>query len=246
MANQFSFRDASVSFNDAQFIANAMDSTIPHLVAAGNAGQWGTEPLSSKESFMKKMHDAVSKSEQFCRTGTGDRERIFIAEVEDDQTDSESTANGNLSRRVDDDGKSFMSVGFVKVVEEQSVSYLKETESLKAQVEPALKKGKFVFLQYLVTDHRVGDRRRGAGAALLQKVKDYTLERGWKTIWLDCWDGGNGQLVQYVPRKTPPTRFIFNGYRYYVDQGFDIMGSFRDDSDDGSSWNGKLFRMDLR
>ncbi|KAF5714984.1 hypothetical protein FGLOB1_3273 [Fusarium globosum] len=212
MANQFSFRDASLSFNDAQFIANAMDSTIPHLVAAGNAGQWELSPF------------------LFCRTGTGDRERIFIAEVEDDQADSESTANGNLSRRVDDNGKPFLSVGFVKIVEEQFVSYLKETESLKAQVEPALKKGKFVFLQYLVTDHRVGDRRRGAGAALLQKVKDYTLERGWKTIWLDCWDGGNGQLVQY-----------------YVDQGFDIMGSFRDEGDDdGSSWNGKLFRMGLR
>lgn len=196
---------------------------------------------------MEKMHDAVSKSEQFCRTGTGDRERIFIAEVEDDQADSESTANGNLSRRVDDNGNPFLSVGFVKIVEEQFVSYLKETESLKAQVEPALKEGKFVFLQYLVTDHRVGDRRRGAGAALLQKVKDYTLERGWKTIWLDCWDGGNGQLVQYVPRRTPSTRFIFNGYRYYVDQGFDIMGSFMDEGDDdGSSWNGKLFRMGLR
>ncbi|KAF5672081.1 hypothetical protein FDENT_10689 [Fusarium denticulatum] len=245
MANQFSFRDASASFNDAQFIADAMDSTIPHLVAAGNAGQWGTEPLSRKESFMQKMHDAVSKSEQFCRTGTGDPERIFIAEVQDKQTDSKSTANGNLSRRVDENGKPFLSVGFVKIVEEQFVGYLKESETLKAQVEPALNKGKFVFLQYLVTDHRVGDRRRGAGAALLQKVKDYTLERGWKTIWLDCWDGGNGQLVQYVPRRTPSIQFIFNGYRYYVDRGFHIMGSFRDDDDDGSSWNGKLFRMDL-
>uniref|UniRef100_A0A0D2Y1Z8 N-acetyltransferase domain-containing protein n=1 Tax=Fusarium oxysporum (strain Fo5176) TaxID=660025 RepID=A0A0D2Y1Z8_FUSOF len=217
MANKFSFHDASTSFNDAQFMADAMDSTIPHLVAAGNAGQWGTEPLSRKESFMQKMHDAVSKSEQFCETGAGDRERIFIAEVEDDQTSSGSTANGNLSRRVDENGKSFVSVGFVKLVEEQF-----------ALIEPALKKGKFVFLQYLVTDHRVGDRRRGAGAALLQKVKDYTLERGWKTIWLDCWDGGNGQLVQY-----------------YVDQGFHIMGSFGNDHDDGSSWNGKLFRMDM-
>ncbi|KAF5980787.1 hypothetical protein FBULB1_5019 [Fusarium bulbicola] len=245
MVNQFTFRDASASCNDAQFIADAMDSTIPHLVAAGNAGQWGTEPLSTKESFMQKMHEAVSKSDQFCKTGTGDRERMFIAEVEDDHADSDSTTTGHLSRRMDENGKSFVSVGFAKIVEEQFVSYLKETEGLKAQVEPALEKGKFVFLQYLVTDHRVGDRRRGAGAALLQKVKDYTLERGWKTIWLDCWDGGNGQLVQYVPRRTPSTRFIFNGCRYYVEQGFNIMGSFKDDDDDGSSWNGKLFRMDL-
>ncbi|KAF5623877.1 hypothetical protein F52700_9893 [Fusarium sp. NRRL 52700] len=245
MANHFSFRDASASFNDAQFIADAMDSTIPHLVAAGNAGQWGTEPLSRQEIFMPKMHEAVSKSEQFCRTGTRDRERIFIADVEDDQTDSETSTNGNLSRRVDENGKSFVSVGFVKIVEEQFVSYLKESESLKAQVEPAMEKGKFVFLQYLVTDHRVGDKRRGAGAALLQKVKDYTLERDWKTIWLDCWDGGNGQLVQYVPRSTPSTRFILNAYRYYVDQGFNIMGSFRIGNNDGTSWNGKLFRMDL-
>ncbi|KAF4344142.1 hypothetical protein FBEOM_1931 [Fusarium beomiforme] len=228
MANQFSFRDASASFNDAQFMADAMDSTIPHLVAIGNSGQWGTEPLSKKKSFLQKMHDAVSQSESFLQTGTGEPVRIFIAEVEDNQASSDFTENENLSRRVDETAKVFVSVGFVKIVEEQFVPYLKAAESLKDQVGPAMEKGNFVFLQYLVTDHRVGGQRRGAGAALIQKVKDYTLERGWKTIWLDCWDGGNGQLVQY-----------------YVDRGFRIMGSFEDDNDDGSSWNGKLFRMDL-
>ncbi|KAF9772727.1 hypothetical protein IL306_009554 [Fusarium sp. DS 682] len=228
MANHFSIRDASASLNDAQFMANAMDSTIPHLVAAGNSGQWGTEPLSKKESFLQKMHDAVSQSEEFHKTGTGDPVRIFIAEVEDDQADPKSTENENFSRRIDENGKVFLSVGFVRIVEEQFVPYLKTSESLKDQVGPAMGKGKFVFLQYLVTDHRVGDKRRGAGAALIQKVREYTLDRGWKTIWLDCWDGGNGQLVQY-----------------YVDQGFHIVGSFGDDNGDGTVWNGKLFRMDL-
>jgi hypothetical protein len=132
--------------------------------------------------------------------------RVFIAEVEDDSGSSGSLANDSLARRTDENGKALVSVGFVKVVDEQFVSYLEASDSLKDHVGPASEEGNFVFLQYLVTDHRVGDKRRGAGAALLQKVKDYAAEKGWKTIWLDCWDGGNGQLVQYVINITSQRR----------------------------------------
>lgn len=196
MPRQFFIRDADASFNDAQFIIDAFDSTIPHLVATGNSEQWGTEPLSKNEGHVRRMHEMVTKSDSFRKTGTGDPVRVFIAEVEDEKASSGSTADDNLTRRVDENGKTLLAVGFVEVLDEQFVKYLKASDSLKDCVGPALEKGNFTFLQYLVTDHRVGDQRRGAGAALLQKVKEYTVEKGWKTIWLDCWDGGNGQLVQ--------------------------------------------------
>ncbi|KAF4453958.1 hypothetical protein F53441_3483 [Fusarium austroafricanum] len=229
MARKFSIRDAAASFNDAQFMIDAMDSAIPYLVAAGNSGQWGDKPLSDRKDFVQKMHHAVTKSDKFRKTGKGDPVRVFIAEIEDDQASSESLANDGLARRVDESGKTFLSVGFVLVIDEQFVGYLKEEENLKYQVGPAMEKGNFVFLQYLSTDHRVGDKRRGAGTALLQKVNDYTAERGWNTIWLDCWDGGNGQLVQY-----------------YVDHGFQIVGSFANQHEgDKIPWTGKLFRIDL-
>jgi GNAT superfamily N-acetyltransferase len=229
MSKQFYIRDADALFCDAQFMIDAFDSTLPHLAATGNSEQWGTEPLSKKKGHVQRMHDTVTKSDSFRNTKMGDPLRVFIAEIEDNDGSSGPPANGSLARRTDGNGNSFMSVGFVEVLDEQFVSYLKTSEDLKDHVGPALEKGKFVFLQYLVTDHRVGDKRRGAGAALLQKVKDYAAEKGWKTIWLDCWDGGNGQLVQY-----------------YVDRGFRIIGSFQNTHDkDEAPWKGKLLRMDL-
>ncbi|KAF5656951.1 hypothetical protein FHETE_10703 [Fusarium heterosporum] len=151
------------------------------------------------------------------------------AEVEDDQSSSDISNVDGIARRVDEGGKVLVSVGFAKILDEQFVSYLKASDSLKDVISPASEKGKFVFLQYLVTDHRVGDKRRGAGAALLQKVKEYAAEHDWKTIWIDCWDGGNGQLVQY-----------------YLDRGFQIMGSFEDsDETDETPWKGKLLRIQL-
>lgn len=206
MSRQFFIRDADALFNDAQFMIDAFDSTLPHLAATGNSEQWGTEPLSKKEGHVQRMHDTVAKSDNFRKTGTGEPLRVFIAEIEDDHVSSEYPSNDRLARRTDRNGKSFVPVGFVKVLDEQFVSYLKTSDDLKDHVGPALEKGNFVFLQYLVTDHRVGEKRRGAGAALLQKVKDYAAEKGWKTIWLDCWDGGNGQLVQYVTKKTSHKR----------------------------------------
>ncbi|RGP62797.1 hypothetical protein FLONG3_10128 [Fusarium longipes] len=209
---KFSVRDADASFNDAQFLIDAFDSTIPHLVKTGNSEQWGTEPLSKKKGHVQR-----------------DPVRVFIAEVEDDQGSSGSSVNENLARRIDENGNTLLSVGFVQVLDGQFSGYLRTSESLKNHVGPALENGNFVFLQYLVTDHRVGDKRRGAGAVLLQRVKDYAAEKGWKTIWLDCWDGGNRQLVQY-----------------YVDRGFQIMGSFQDTDDkDEVPWKGKLLRIDL-
>ncbi|KAF4995112.1 hypothetical protein FGRMN_5349 [Fusarium graminum] len=229
MPNQFSIRDARASFDDAQFMIDAFDSTLPHLAAAGNSGQWGTEPFSEKKRVVQGMHDTVTKSEKFLETGTGDPVRVFIAEIEDDQSSSDTLNVDGLASRLDEGGKVLISVGFAKILDEQFVSYLKASDSLKDVVSPASEKGKFVFLQYLVTDHRVGDKRRGAGAALLQKVKEYAAEHGWKTIWIDCWDGGNGQLVQY-----------------YVDRGFQIMGSFEDsDETDETPWKGKLLRIQL-
>ena len=203
MSRSFSIRDADASLNDAQFILDAFDSTIPHLVATGNSEQWGTEPLSKKDGVVQRIHDTVAKSDTFRKTGTGEPIRLFIAEVEDDQASSGSTEDSSLARRVDENGKTFLSVGLVWILDEQFVDYLKETDSLKEHVGPASEKGNFVFLKYLVADHRVGDQRRGAGAALLGKVKEYALEKGWKTIWIDCWDGGNGQLVQCVTLIMP-------------------------------------------
>ncbi|CAG9996130.1 unnamed protein product [Clonostachys byssicola] len=229
MTGHFHIRNAEVSFNDAQFIIDAFDSTLPHLAAAGNIEQWGTKPFSKRAGFAERIEDMVAKSESFYKTGTGHPVRVFIAEVEDDPGTASASTTAKLARRVDVDGKALVAVSFAIVLDERFVSYLQESESLKNHVGAALEKGNFVFLWYLVTDHRVIGKHRGAGNALIERVKHYASDHGRQAVWVDCWDGGNGLLV-----------------KYYVDRHFEIVEGFTiSDTKNGTTWKGKLLRLDL-
>ncbi|KAF4983568.1 hypothetical protein FZEAL_1047 [Fusarium zealandicum] len=227
MPSPFSIRDAVVSSHDAQFIADAFDSTIPHLTAAGNAAQWGTEPMSRRSGFHKTINDSLEQSERFRESGDGERVRVFIAEVEDDQdvAAGASTSDG-LARRVDEHGRAYVAVGVAKILDEHFKDYVLEAEVLKPSVNAATEAGNFVFLDMLVTDHRVGNRRKGAGDALIQKTKEYAAEHGRKSIWLDCYAGG--KLVQY-----------------YVSKGFTPVAAFDLPRPQAGIYKGQLLRMDL-
>ncbi|CAG9942660.1 unnamed protein product [Clonostachys rosea f. rosea IK726] len=177
MTAKFYIRNAEVSSIDAQFIIDAFDSTLPHLAAAGNIGQAG---------FAERIEDMVAKSESFYKTGTGHPIIVFIAEVEDDQGTVSASTTARLARRVDVNGKALVSVSFAIVLDER----------FKNHVGAALEKGNFVFLQYLVTDHRGIGKHRGAGNALIESSKPYASDHGRRTVWVDCWDGGDGLLVK--------------------------------------------------
>ncbi|KPM44857.1 hypothetical protein AK830_g1742 [Neonectria ditissima] len=225
MPGPFYIRDAGALRHDAQFIIDAFDSAIPHLTAAGSAAQWGTEPFSTNPSFRQSIRDAVAQSEKFRDTGQGEQVRTFIAEVEHDAT---GALDHGLARRVDARGTTYVSVGAVKLRDDHFARHVLSSETLKPHVTAATEAGSFVFLDVLVADHRVDERRKGAGAALVDKVKQYAMEREKKTIWVDCWAGGTGRLVQY-----------------YQDVGFKPVDDFEVPSKDGSMWHGKIFRMDL-
>ncbi|GJN72764.1 hypothetical protein PLIIFM63780_006828 [Purpureocillium lilacinum] len=94
--NVFHIRNAGLWPHDADFMIAAFDSTIPHLAAGGNAGQWGVEPFSRKDGFIQETHDDVRLSEEYRLTGKGDPVRTFIAEVRvDDGNSTSSNSNGN-------------------------------------------------------------------------------------------------------------------------------------------------------
>ncbi|KAH6990305.1 hypothetical protein EDB80DRAFT_169021 [Ilyonectria destructans] len=225
MPGPFYIRDAAASSHDAQFIIDAFDSTIPHLAATGNAGQWGSEPFSRNPSFGQAIRDAVAQSENFRDTGHGERVRILIAEIEDDAT---GTLGDGLARRVDELGKTYVSVGAVKLRDDHFATHILSPTNLRPHVAAANEAGSFVFLDVLVADHRVDQRRKGVGVALVNKVKQYAIEHGKNTIWVDCWTGGTGRLVQY-----------------YEDMGFKPVDSFEIPSRNNTVWEGKVFRMDL-
>lgn len=93
--NVFHIRNAGLWPHDAGFMIAAFDSTIPHLAAGGNAGQWGVEPFSRKDGFIQETHDDVRLSEEYRLTGKGDPVRTFIAEVRVDDGNGSSGSNSN-------------------------------------------------------------------------------------------------------------------------------------------------------
>ena len=93
--NVFHIRNARLWPPAADSMIAAFDSTIPHLAAGGNAGQWGVEPFSRKDGFIQETHDDVRLSEEYRLTGKGDPVRTFIAEVRVDDGNGSSGSNSN-------------------------------------------------------------------------------------------------------------------------------------------------------
>jgi hypothetical protein len=75
----FPIRPAAVRKN-ADFIIYIFDSVIRRLIAAGNAGLWGTELFSTKNGFLDSTRNDPMQSEHFRTTGRGERICTFVAD----------------------------------------------------------------------------------------------------------------------------------------------------------------------
>ncbi|KAF5570835.1 hypothetical protein FPHYL_927 [Fusarium phyllophilum] len=222
----FQIRDAGSTSEDAEFITAAFDSSLPFLSKSGNTGQWGTTPFSQRNGFLEGARDDIAHSEIFRLNGQGQRRRVFIAEIEETHSGTEAV---DLYRRKDDMGKTFVSVGAAMILDDEFASHIRSVPVLHPHIAAAEQHGGFVFLDFLVTDHRVpSERRKGAGLALLKHVKAYANEHGKQAIFLDCWTGGTDKLV-----------------RYYESAGFSPVQDFEYHKKNGDVWPGRLFRLDL-
>ena len=61
---------------------------------------------------------------------------------------------------------------------------------------------KELYVKFLITDRRLEAVSKGVGACLLDFAKDFTRKQSIKLLRVDCWSGGNGGLVKYVPSWT--------------------------------------------
>lgn len=170
------FRIRPATVQDTNFIIGAFDSVIPVLIAAGNVGQWGTELFSDKDGFPDSTRDDLVQSEHFRTTGQGERMRTFVAETH------ESPAP----------------VAFITIREGHFSQHLSSLGALKASLDEAEGlPGGYSYIDVLIADQRVPqDQRRGAGAALIEHVKQHTRDIGARDVYVDCWSGGDGKLVQ--------------------------------------------------
>ncbi|KAF5251984.1 hypothetical protein FANTH_2938 [Fusarium anthophilum] len=220
-------RDAASASEDAAFITAGFDSSLPFLSETGNTGQWGTVPFSKRDGFLEGTRDDITQSETFRVSSQGQRRRVFIAEIEETHS---SNNLADLHRRKDDHtGKIFVSVGAAMILDDEFASHIRSVTVLEPHIAAAEKRGGFVFLDFLIADHRVPSaQRKGAGLALLEHVKAYACQHGKLAIFLDCWTGGTDKLV-----------------RYYESAGFSPVADFEYHKRNGDVWPGRLFRLDL-
>ncbi|KAJ0109501.1 hypothetical protein J7T55_000427 [Diaporthe amygdali] len=223
--NKFHIREVCQNPTDGDFIVAAFDSALPHLASSGSGDQWGSTPFSERADYRQRIHDSVPLSEASrLNQEASEHGRLFIAEVE---TDNGSDLQG-LSSRVDDHGNRFLSVGAAFVRENWWAGYLKAHNSTKPIYENAKTEGTFCYVEMLISDFRTGTARKGAGAALLQRARAYSISRGAKALYLDCWAGNGGTLV-----------------KFYTGQGFNKVADFSIERPDSDGWPGSLLKLEL-
>lgn len=184
----FHIRDEALP-EDASFILAAFDSALPHLASIGSESQWGSEPRSTQDIFVERIRSLVEKA----RSGTSDSDAVFIAEllVDNDFDNVQGRAIRN------EGGQQMLKVAGA-IIQGSFPKYVAEQKHLEARVQAAIDRADYIYLFAMVSDFRVGSLRKGAGTALIKRVKEYALEKGKAAIYLDCWAGNGEKLVEYV------------------------------------------------
>ncbi|KAK2044540.1 hypothetical protein LZ31DRAFT_282372 [Colletotrichum somersetense] len=172
---------------------------------------WGPRLFSEKEGFREETAAAdVRASERYRATGEGEALRIFIADAEVKPSSSSSAAaplppqsgvddtgrRAGLRYWTAEDGARMLSVGVAFVRDNWLPGHVKSqshVDAIRAELDG--REG-FVYLDVLVTDFRTGGHRKGAGEALVKQARDYGLERGAKTLYVDAWAGNGRKLVE--------------------------------------------------
>ncbi|RAL02996.1 uncharacterized protein BO80DRAFT_23031 [Aspergillus ibericus CBS 121593] len=221
----FQVRPAEPTDADLTFIVSTYDATLPFLASIGNHEQWGSIPFSQRGDFSTETLTQLHHSEENRLTDTSHSSglRIFIVEREyhDEPLDAESSQH----LRIEADGRRYLPVGFAQTRENWVPSYVKSQSHLPI---PDIEREEFVYLEVIVTDSRVGGLRRGAGAALMNGIREYGRSRGKRAFWVDSWGGSERRLV-----------------RYYENQGFKAVGDWSHERINKSPWLGTLMYIDI-
>lgn len=212
-------RPAGISSADGDFILAAFDTSIAHLASTGNTGQWGTQPFSENEGFSHSVYDDIATSQRYSEIGEGESLRIFIYEIEANEKDA--------GFRRTDAGTEWLSVAAISIRDDDFAAHLKDLTQLQRILNPEVERG-FLFVDVLISDHRIGPRRKGAGLALLNYVKELAVKEGKPTIFMDCYRGHNSRLIAY-----------------YEEQGFTTACDFDFPRSNGGTWPGRLLRLHM-
>lgn len=192
---------------DSALILAFTDSQLPHLARVGSSEQWGTKPVSTDPAKQEKYQKLVSRSESPQNTWGKDWIQISILEIEieggveglpegirDLATTNNITTTADTGDDNDEAGPPSSSSPHrlpiaALILSGQSPDYTRPVIPEQDSADP------FLYLQFLVTDRRVGDLSRGAGGILLEFADGVARALGVGRVVLDGWKGGGGGLV---------------------------------------------------
>jgi hypothetical protein len=193
-ASKIRLREANKP-DDTQFIIDAFDSTIPYLASIGSGEM---TPFSQREGFNTETIEQVEQSQNLRPTETEGIIRLIIAEAE--LMVGNLPPQSGLHIRIENDGSRWLAVGAVMIREDWFPSHIVKQDHLhlpkRGPERSSDRTCGYVYVEVLVTDCRAKEYRRGVGSTLLRGVKDYTISRDKRAIYVDAWAGNGGKLVR--------------------------------------------------
>ncbi|ROV99256.1 hypothetical protein VSDG_04038 [Cytospora chrysosperma] len=237
---RFHVREAESSFSDDKFVLAAFDSALPYLASIGSHEMWGLTSFSQRDGWAAETSQQVKDAETYRLTEQGEALRIFIVEAELPAEVGEGGPGSNLgilksttdkghelqTRIRPEDGRRALPVGFAFVREDWIPQYIASQEHLGLE---DAERSPCVYIEVMVADHRVSSEfRKGSGAALIQRIKEYGQRTHRRALFVDGWAGNDKRLISY-----------------YTRQGFQVIDDFSLPRKDKAPWLGTLLRMEV-
>lgn len=190
----FHIRGLSDGLEDGQFMIDAFDASLLYLATIGGEGQWGSVPFAERPNSKDRIK-VFEQAKRYQSTGEGDPVRIFVAEAEIPPS-AAAELPATVRVRTGDAGEKYLAVGSVTLSEVMYPPYMAtffDQDPIKKALDGTQD---YIYLEALITDYRVGPWRKGAGAALIEFSRQYCLEKGKRTIYVDSYAGNDGKLVK--------------------------------------------------
>ncbi|KAK6504491.1 hypothetical protein TWF506_002686 [Arthrobotrys conoides] len=225
--NIFKFRPATLAAGDDRWFVEAWDSTLPYLASIGSTSQWQYIPsnIPGAVSKVKKMvedSDICAKKYPIASpkilSGNGvpplDWDKAYVAEIDVKKEDVPIALADKYSN---EHGETVTIPVGAMVLMARSPEYVRAVIPEQDENDP------FIYLSFLMTDHRAGGLAKGSGSALLSIAKEEVKSLGLKRLCGDCWRGNGRRLVGY-----------------YDGQGLKAIGDFDVPKNEQDSWEGAV------
>lgn len=191
--NEYSIRDAGLFEGDEAFVVSVFDASLPYLESIGSPAQWGSIQFSQRPGWIEETQRQIQESERNRLSDTTDALRnLFVEAGSVEQAVSTLDLRG-MHSRITDDGRYFVSLGFVFVHGNWFPTYLPAATT--SGIKPTELEGS-LYIEVMVSDNRTKHLFSGTGAALIQGVRDFGRNRGKETVFLDGWAGNGGKLIR--------------------------------------------------